>query len=312
MIGKRFGRGAAVVVGALALAGVASAQPAPEGGAATPYQASGGNGQWNSSVGLPDIAFPPRPPQIQQVTPFPGLGQAYDYSRYQTPLTAPKLPAGFTPLFNGKDLSGWHVSKTSRHGHTPEFRAFGGMIVGTQHTLGVGGLLLTDKKYRNFEMVFEAKADWGADSAVFFRTTEDGAAYQVTMDYLPGGSMGRVIAEGGIVGVGRPLGQENAPQGGAGAGGAAAAGGAARTPDKGMSVWKPLDWNSVRIRVEGDTPHVMVWINGELVTDFTDQANRAIGQMTSGPLALQVHGGPHRWQPGAFWRWRNLGIRELP
>ena len=44
----------------------------------------------------------------------------------------------------------------------------------------------------------EVKPDWGNDSGVFFRTTETGAAYQITMDYLPGGSMGRFISEGGF------------------------------------------------------------------------------------------------------------------
>jgi hypothetical protein len=33
--------------------------------------------------------------------------------------------------------------------------------------------------------------------------------------------------------------------------------------------------------------------------------------MIDGPIALQIHGGPVRWQPGGFWRWRNIGIREL-
>jgi hypothetical protein len=32
--------------------------------------------------------------------------------------------------------------------------------------------------------------------------------------------------------------------------------------------------------------------------------------MIEGPIALQIHGGPVRWQPGGFWRWRNIAIRE--
>src|SRR6185436_13163681 len=51
---------------------------------------------------------------------------------------------------------------------------------------------------RNFEFYMEVKPDWGNDSGFFFRTTESGAAYQITLDYLPGGSMGRLISEGGI------------------------------------------------------------------------------------------------------------------
>src|SRR5512143_3603584 len=57
----------------------------------------------------------------------------------------PRLPDGFTPIFNGKDLTGWHVSTTNHHGTTPEFRVVHGVIVGTQQPQGKGGILLTDK-----------------------------------------------------------------------------------------------------------------------------------------------------------------------
>src|SRR5512139_886566 len=43
-----------------------------------------------------------------------------------------KIPVGFTPIFNGKDLTGWHVSKTNHHGTTPDYRVMHGVIVGTQ------------------------------------------------------------------------------------------------------------------------------------------------------------------------------------
>ena len=194
------------------------------------------------------------------------------------------------------------------------------MIVGTQNPLANGGLLLTDKSYRNFELYFEAKPDWGCDSGVFFRTTDTGVAYQVTMDFLPGGSMGRTISEGGIqVGPARAT-----PAAGATAGRAAAAPVAAPAPplapaaasaasaDMGMRLWKHEDWNTVRIHVEGDVPHVTVWINGQQVSDFTDTENHALNGMLQSSIALQIHGGPVRWVPGGFWRWRNIGIRELP
>ena len=142
-------------------------------------------------------------------------------------------------------------------------------------------------------------------------TTETGVAYQITMDYLPGGSMGRMIGEGGI----------QVGPGGRGRGNAAAAGTPAPAPpppatpgessDAGMKAWKPFDWNTARVRVEGDVPHATVWINGVQISDATDTENHALGGMIDGPIALQIHGGPVRWQPGGFWRWRNIGIREL-
>jgi hypothetical protein len=279
--------------------------------------------------------------EAYQVTLAPGLPPVPDYNKMPpVALPAPKVPEGFTPLFDGQDLSGWHISKTARHGVTPDFHAAYGMILGTQQPIGGGGLLLTDKNYRNFEIYMEVNPDWGCDSGIFFRSTENGAAYQITLDYLQGGSMGRLIGEGGIQ-VGRAAGAPARGAGAAtgGASGATPATGAATptdaaastgrgaappavlTPgggrglpsrDPGMNAWKREEWNTVRARVTGDVPHVTVWINDEQMSDTTDTANHAVGGMVEGPIALQIHGGPVRWQPGGFWRWRNVAIKALP
>ena len=106
-----------------------------------------------------------------------------------------RVPEGYTPIFNGVNLTGWHVSPNNHHGVTPDFRVIHGAIVGTVSPFGDGGILLTDKSYRNFDLYMEVKPDYGCDSGIFFRSTESGHAYQITMDYLPGGSMGRLITE---------------------------------------------------------------------------------------------------------------------
>lgn len=260
----------------------------------------------------------------------------------------PKVPEGFTSIFNGRDLTGWHISRTNHHGRTPDFFVMHGMIVATQNPLGGGGILLTNKAYKNFELYMEVKPDFGNDSGIFLRSTESGAAYQVTMDFLPNGGMGNVIGEGGmqLAARGRGAARGAAAPGGA-AGGAAAAGaaagrqgaapaapapaqtaGAARQggapagPPPGfgegnqanaawVKAWKRDDWNTVRVRMTGEVPHVTVWFNDIQISDFQDTANSAIGGITEGPIAIQVHGG-NRWVPGGFWRWRNLGIKELP
>ena len=245
---------------------------------------------------------------------------------------------GFTSIFNGRDLSGWHISSTARHGLTPDFRVAHGVILGTQRPYGSGGILLTDRKFRDFEFYMEAKPDFGNDSGIFFRTTESGAGYQITMDYLPGGSMGRFIAEGGIsfgptaptgpvgptgptapgptgpIGPSAPTGPgPTGPIGPTGpTGPISAVGPSAPRVDAGMALWKRDDWNTVRVRVVGDVPRATVWINGQQVSEAADVLNHAVGGMVEGPIAIQVHGGSARWQPGGFWRWRNLAVKDLP
>jgi hypothetical protein len=209
-----------------------------------------------------------------------------------------KVPDGFTPIFNGQNLSGWHTSRTNIHGTTPNFFAMHGILLGTQSPLGSGGILITDKKYKDFELYMEVKPDWGCDSGIFFRTTEDGVAYQVTLDYLPTGMLGNVNGENGLPGVG----------------GAPGAGSALNQKRGGLfddiKAWKREEWNAIRLRVEGETPHVQMWVNDTLVTDFTDVKNNAVAGMREGPIAIQVHG-LLRWRPGGFWRWRNIGVKEL-
>ena len=245
----------------------------------------------------------PAQPEIPTVTLGPGLRPVPDYRTLAIEPPAPQVPEGFTPLFNGRDLTGWHVSPTARHGVTPDFRVTQGVIVGTQNPIGGGGLLLSDETYGNFEFYMEVKPDWGNDSGFLFRTTDEGVAYQVTLDYLEGGSMGRLIGEGGIQGTVAAQPTGDAPE--------------ARTlpdgsrEDPGMAAWTRDDWNTVRIRVQGDVPRATVWINDTLVSDAVDTANHAVGGIVEGRIALQIHGGTARWQPGGFWRWRNIGIRKL-
>src|SRR5512138_1465240 len=149
-------RGLAIAAGCGALVGMASLHG---------QQQTGPQGQ------TPPTFFPP------------------NYIGWEVDPPAIKVPEGFTPIFNGRSLAGWHVSRTNHHGRTPDFFVLHGAIIATQNPLGGGGILLTDKKYKNFELYMEVKPDWGCDSGIFLRSTESGAAYQVTMDFLPNGGM---------------------------------------------------------------------------------------------------------------------------
>jgi hypothetical protein len=240
------------------------------------------------------------------------------------PVQPPKvtIPEGFTSIFNGKDLTGWHVSKSNHHGITPDFHVTHGLIVGTQRPLGSGGILLTDKKYKNVEVYLEVWPDWGCDSGLFLRSNEAGDAYQVTLDYLPTGAIGAMYGEG-LDGVN---GQNNRPGSQPTESQRAARAQRGSQPQKPPSqrlderpdpnlawvkAWKRESWNTIRAHIEGDVPHIQAWVNDQPVLDFTDTANHAAGGITEGPIAIQIHGGPDRWVPGGFWRWRVIAVKQL-
>ena len=74
--------------------------------------------------------------------------------------------------------------------------------------------------------------------------------------------------------------------------------------------WHKDDWNELRVRMEGETPRITVWLNGTKITEFRDTANHAAGGMTDGMIGLQVHGG-NRWVEGGFHRYRNIAVKPL-
>jgi hypothetical protein len=203
---------------------------------------------------------------------------------------APAVPPGFTPVFDGKSLAGWHVSQTNHHGNSKGWSVEDGVLRATQDRPGNGGILLTDRKYRDFEVSLEIQPDWGCDGGLFLRSNEAGDAYQVMIDYLEGGSVGGVYGEG--------------------------LGGKTFAPAEGWAKhWKKGEWNTLRARIEGDVPRIQVWLNGAQLVDFKDDANHAKDGATEGMIALQMHASNQampRWTPGGFHRYRNVAVKELP
>ena len=206
-----------------------------------------------------------------------------------TPLLLAAIPAGFTPLFNGKDISGWHISQTNHHGNSQGWTVKDGVVLATQDRPGNGGILLTDRKYRDFEVSLEVNPDWGCDGGLFLRSNEAGEAYQVMIDYLEGGSVGGLYGEG--------------------------IGGKTFANNRDWAKhWKKGEWNRLRARIEGDVPHIQVWLNDALLVDWTDTANHAKGGATEGMIALQMHFSNQqtpRWKAGGYHRFRNIAIKEL-
>lgn len=207
-----------------------------------------------------------------------------------TPLLVAAVPAGFTPIFNGKDLSGWHVSQTNHHGNSQGWSVKDGVILATQDRPGNGGILLTDRKYRDFEVSLEVNPDFGCDGGLFLRSSEAGEAYQVMIDYLEGGSIGGLYGEE-IGGKSFAVNRDWAKH------------------------WKKGEWNALRARIEGDVPHIRVWLNDVQLVDFQDTANHAKDGATEGMIALQMHFSNEqtpRWKQGGYHRFRNVAVKELP
>ena len=205
------------------------------------------------------------------------------------------MQTGFQSIFNGKDLAGWHISQVNHHGNTKGWTVENGMLLATQVPPGNGGILLTNKNYRDFEISLEVNPDWGCDGGLFLRSNEKGDAYQVMVDYLPDGVVGGIYGEG-LEGVG--TGSRGDPSG-----------------KNWPQYWKKGDWNTIRARIQGEVPRIEVWINGNQLVDWTDSANHLRDGATDGMIALQVHrstpGAPDpRWVPEGYHRFRNIAVKE--
>ena len=204
--------------------------------------------------------------------------------------------SGSDPIFNGKDLDGWHVSRTSHQGTTGNFYVEDGAITLKQHPYGQGGVLLSNKKYKDFELYLEVKIDSFCNGGIFLRSTESGQAYQVELA-LPG-------ANADLFG-------ERLEIGLAGKASAIA------------KVWRPGEWNSFRVRMTGEVPRVILWVNNVQMWDVQQPKNDFIAGATEGMIGFQSHwsaqylptpGGfnmPGAWRPGAAHRFRNIRIKEL-
>jgi hypothetical protein len=204
------------------------------------------------------------------------------------------LPAGFKPLFKKNDLSGWHISEVNHHGNTKAWTIRDGVVSVTQDKPGNGGILLTDRMYRNVEVSLEINPTWGCDGGLFLRSSEKGEAYQVMIDFLEGGMVGGIYGE--------RLQDVKADN---------------TRARNWKQYWKENQWNALRARIEGDVPHIQVWLNGEQIVDWTDTANHAAGGATEGMIALQAHRSDPawknpRWVPGGSHRFRNVAVKPLP
>jgi hypothetical protein len=210
----------------------------------------------------------------------------------------PSPPEGFTALFNGKDLAGWHgmphfdprelaaLSDDQRSAKirewTEEAKKHWTVQDGALVNDGEGPYLTTDKEYGDIELLIDYKTVPLADSGVYLRgtpqvqiwdSTEEGGKWELGADKGSGGLWNNSPGAPGkdpLVKADRPFGE----------------------------------WNTLRVIQVG--ARTTVYLNDKLVVDHATMENfwdRSMPLFKSGVIQLQTHGGEIRW--------RNLFLREI-
>lgn len=236
-------------------------------------------------------------------------------------------------LFDGKSLEGWHKNPQKiGHGTGGIWRAEDGAITGEQDPPGSGngGILLTDQKFGDFELMIDMKPDWGVCSGLFLRSNDKGQCLQMMVDYHDNGNVGHIYGEGtggfntrvfdingSYEGDKKLVGIKTDKHKSAEEVGLVSS----CTPEEWVKAWKVDDWNTAKVRVTGKYAHITTWINGQQICEFDGETSsnekykkdrekilETIG--TDGSIAVQVHGGKG-WPNGAKCRWKNIRIRKL-
>jgi hypothetical protein len=219
---------------------------------------------------------------------------------------------GFVSLFDGQSLNGWHPSAKTGHSRASKNQSGGkwivkdGAIIGSQDIPGNGGLIITDEPFGDFEVVLEMNNDFGPDSGLFLRSTEDGKAWQAMIDYHSGGNLMGIYGEGleakpsvrnysfgdtpEIITL-----NTNSPTP------------LPVLPQSWKYFWRHGQWNELRARIVANPPHITTWINGVKMMEWQETEVRHPAQ---GGIALQVHGGGNH--TNEFVRYRNIRVKLLP
>ncbi len=193
--------------------------------------------------------------------------------------TAALLPtfatsASAAPLFNGRDLNGWHLVDGPQSAFYVAEQA-----ICASPASAWPAWLSTDRQFENFDLSLEFFVSGWCDGGVYFAAPEHGrpsfCGYKVNIfqavDETPmSNSMGAIFP---VV-----------------------------APRK-VNVKNKREWNQMRIRF--DWPRLQVWVNGEVIHDLdVSQHPELAHRLRKGYIGLEALGYPLKF--------RNLTIEELP
>jgi len=212
-------------------------------------------------------------------------------------LLAVEPSAGFRPLFNERDLEGWHgrphfspvelnaMSKEQRASKIKEWtedaKKHWTVENGELVNDGYGAYLVTNEEFGDYELLIDYKTVARADSGIYLKANPQVQIWDYTdpMKFSIGSDKG----SGSL--------WNNSP--------------GAPGKDPFVLADKPFgQWNHFRIRQVG--ARTTVWLNGMMVVDHAIMENywdRKSPLFAKGPIELQTHGGEIRW--------RNVYLREL-
>jgi len=218
------------------------------------------------------------------------------------PQSEVQAPSGFTPLFNGDNLTGWHgwnihdkggspldlpkLSAEERQKKIDQWTADAKKHWSTQNgelvNDGHGAYLASDKEFRDYELLIDYRTVPRADSGIYLKATPQVQIWDSTEKAKF--NIGADKGSGGL--------WNNSP--------------GAKGKDPLVLADRPFgEWNKFRILQVG--ARTWVWLNDKLVVDGAIMENywdRKKPLFPKGSIVLQTHGGEIRW--------RNIFVRELP
>ena len=188
----------------------------------------------------------------------------------------PKKAGDKVSLFNGKDLTGWELFGSMRVSVDEE----GNLVTENGEDLQYG-YLGTREYYKDFDLTVEFKQESNGNAGLFFHS------------FVHGGYKSNVVN-----GWQCEVAPKNCDTGGIYE--SYGRGWLIQIPDEKETILKEGEWNTLRLRVEGDK--VETWLNGQEMIKIED---KLIGSKT-GRIMLQIHDGNN-----IIVKWKNFNLTTL-